>query len=358
MKKLEYQVQFTTPAFLGNAEQDGQWRTPPFKALLRQWWRVAYAAGRHHDPALLTDMHRREGELFGNAWLHHEEHGRTILDHCKSAVRLRLSRWDPGRQRTWQSLQAVHHPEVKFPVDSGLYLGFGPVVLPKGAKQPALKRNAAIQPGESATLALAVPDASASVLRQAIWLMDHYGTVGGRNRNGWGSFSLEPATAGTDPLVEPLDPAFVRPWRDCLHLDWPHAVGRDTTGPLIWQTEALPDWKAVMVRLARVKIDVRTQFRFPANLKPPHFQPLERHWLSYPITTHWVKPWGKNLRLPNSLRFQVRADPDGRLRGTIFHVPCLPPAEFRPDRRVIEGVWQRVHAFLDAPAQQLSRIPQ
>jgi hypothetical protein len=38
---LTYRVSFTTPAFLGDAEQNGQWRTPPFKALLRQWWRVA-----------------------------------------------------------------------------------------------------------------------------------------------------------------------------------------------------------------------------------------------------------------------------------------------------------------------------
>lgn len=38
---LSYTVRFTTPAFLGNAEQAGQWRTPPFKALLRQWWRCA-----------------------------------------------------------------------------------------------------------------------------------------------------------------------------------------------------------------------------------------------------------------------------------------------------------------------------
>ncbi len=43
MRKLEYQVTFNTPAFLGNADQQAQWRTPPFKALLRQWWRVASA---------------------------------------------------------------------------------------------------------------------------------------------------------------------------------------------------------------------------------------------------------------------------------------------------------------------------
>ena len=27
MKKLEYEVRFLTPAFLGNADQNGQWRT-------------------------------------------------------------------------------------------------------------------------------------------------------------------------------------------------------------------------------------------------------------------------------------------------------------------------------------------
>ena len=39
--KQSYTVRFTTPAFLGDAEQNGAWRTPPFKALLRQWWRVS-----------------------------------------------------------------------------------------------------------------------------------------------------------------------------------------------------------------------------------------------------------------------------------------------------------------------------
>ena len=44
MRELTYQVSFNTPAFLGNAEQQAQWRTPPFKAMLRQWWRMVKAA--------------------------------------------------------------------------------------------------------------------------------------------------------------------------------------------------------------------------------------------------------------------------------------------------------------------------
>ena len=60
MKKLEYEMRFLTPAFLGNAEQSAQWRTPPIKALLRQWWRVVWAAenGFSNDIAAM----RREEE--------------------------------------------------------------------------------------------------------------------------------------------------------------------------------------------------------------------------------------------------------------------------------------------------------
>jgi hypothetical protein len=43
MKRLAYILTFLTPAFLGAAEQSGRWRTPPVKALLRQWWRVVWA---------------------------------------------------------------------------------------------------------------------------------------------------------------------------------------------------------------------------------------------------------------------------------------------------------------------------
>ena len=61
-----YTVRLITPAFLGNAEQRGAWRTPPFKALLRQWWRVAIAQKYNYDYQPLRQV---EGELFGHAWL-------------------------------------------------------------------------------------------------------------------------------------------------------------------------------------------------------------------------------------------------------------------------------------------------
>lgn len=345
MKTLQYTIRFNTPAFLGDAEQNGRWRTPPFKAQLRQWWRVVYAAGHGFRPDVAS-MRAEEGRLFGNAWLEGE--------FSKSLVRLRLDRWDAGKLTNWQGLATVTHPEVSTVVGSDLYLGYGPLTLPRGARTPALKANAAIQSGESATFSLAVPDDHAARIAHALALMHRYGTVGGRSRNGWGSYALRPLPQAGEGGGEGALP--LRDWKDCLALDWPHGIGRDAKGALIWQTEALPDWKAVMKRLAELKIGLRTQFRFTSGRDAQ--QPEARHWLSYPVTNHSVKPWGGNARLPNTLRFKVRASADGQFTGVIFHMPHRPPAAFHPDSAAIEGVWEQVHAFLDAPAQKLGRIPE
>ncbi|MEW6245659.1 MAG: RAMP superfamily CRISPR-associated protein [Nitrospirota bacterium] len=354
MTKIEYTVRFLTPAFLGNAEQSGQWRTPPFKALLRQWWRVVYAA-EHSFRANAAEMRQEEGKLFGHAWLDEDRdsHGQKVAAR-KSLVRIRLDRWDEGKLKSWQPLTTVKHPEVRFPVGSDLYLGYGPVTLPRGANQPKLKANAAIQADESATLSLAVPEEEAPRIRRALWLMDRYGTLGGRSRNGWGSFSMVPL-----PLEEgkgdgrvPTGGVPLRDWNKCLDRDWPHAIGKDDRGPLIWQTaKAYEDWKTLMRDLAIIKIGLRTQFVFP-SVQPPHATVEPRHWLSYPTTTHKVRDWQKKkLRLSNSLRFKVRPDEGSpkKLRGVIFHVPCLPPPEFNPNpnRYAIEATWQTVHALLD-----------
>jgi CRISPR-associated protein Cmr1 len=352
MRTFEYTLQFNSPAFLGNAEQNGQWRTPPIKAQLRQWWRVAYAAD-HRFTVNVTEMRREEGLLFGVA-----SDGED--DSRKSLIRMRLDRWDAGQlqQSDWPRQDAkVTHPEVKnrqgetVPVGSQLYLGYGPLEFRGGGT--GLKHNAAIQFGESATLSLAIPEAHAPLIQQALGLMDRFGALGCRSRNGWGSFALLPLPQAGEGRGEGDLP--LRSWRDGLKLDWPHALGQDAQGPLIWQTAPHDDWKALMKTLAIIKIGLRTQFPFP-NERPPHRQAQARHWLSYPITNHTTAAFDRNARLPNQLRFKVRPTPDGKLVGVIFHVPHRPPSAFNPDPQAIERVWTQVHRFLDLPAQQLTRI--
>lgn len=357
MRQSQYTLQFCAPAFLGNAEQSGQWRTPPFKAQLRQWWRVAYAASQGFRPDVAR-MREEEGRLFGHAWLENDrdEHGEKVAAR-KSAVRIRLLHWDAGSlsKSRWSPLARVKHPEAP-DATADLYLGYGPVVQPRGERTPTLKANAAIQAGEENTFAIAYPDKHAPLIEQALALMSRFGTVGGRSRNGWGSYSLHPGS-GTSAL-----PAFtpIRPWSDALSLDWAHAIGADTDGPLIWQTRPFANWQTLMRELAIIKIGLRTQ-RPDFELTPDysagdretrnginHEVPQARHWLSYPVTHHDVSGWRKNnARLPNSLRFKIRPAPDGQLVGVIFHMPCLPPPAFKPQREAINAVWEQVHAFLD-----------
>ena len=360
MQRMKYRIRFLTPAFLGNAEQSGQWRMPPFKALLRQWWRVVWAE-RHRFPEDCSAMRRDEGRLFGNAWLDG--------DFRKSSVRMRLSKWTDGSltRNQWgrQELDGkIRHPEVGQSVGPLLYLGYGPLKVepvnrPGRHKEfaTALKGNAAIQAGDAAELSIAAPESDVVDIRTAMALMNAYGTVGSRSRNGWGSLEIEsldqPSTL--DTAVHEIERKsdsrlFVRPWGDALKLDWPHAIGRDDTGPLVWRTaESYADWKALMRDLAILKIGLRTMFVFPNTKPPPHPRPLDRHWLSYPITRHGTRQWDRNARLPNSLRFKIRPDREDprRLRGVIFHVPCRPPADFRSDSSVIKKVWRTTHELLD-----------
>ena len=191
--------------------------------------------------------------------------------------------------------------------------------------------------------------------------MAHYGTLGGRSRNGWGSFTLE-AGAGEPPALDGApDPALLRLWSGALDRDWPHAIGRDERGPLIWQIDdVLGDWKAAMRRLAEIKIALRTQFPFTTGRNAT--RPEARHWLSYPVTKHNVADWregaGATCACPTAFASRSERTRTGGSAGRSSTSLAYRPPQFRPDRRVIEGVWQRVHAFLDAPAQQLSRIPQ
>ncbi len=332
-------VRFLTPAFLGNAEQSGQWRTPPFKHLLREWWRVSWAEAIGFGNEV-DRLRAEEAVLFGSAA---DGTGR------QSQLRIRLGHWNQGglASHQWPNDRKVKHPEVKMDVGSALYLGFGPLSYDKGKKKTILKSNAAIQAGETAELRIAFPEDHATLIDQALSWMSDYGALGGRSRNGWGAILLE-GREDERKVKAPL-----RNWRDCLDRDWAHAIGCDDSGPLIWRTEGFDDWPALMKRLAELKIGFRTRFKF--NSGKGASRPESRHWISYPVTKHSVRTWG-NARLPNTLRFRARRDEDGQVHGVIFHMPCLPPVRpFSPDRRAIEHVWEEIHRFLDKDSN-LQRI--
>lgn len=261
-KELKYRVSFATPAFLGNAEQQAQWRTPPFKALIRQWWRVVKAREVGYD---FSKVLAAENHLFGTA----SDDG-AEKSH-RSLLRLRLSAWSEGTLKEWpavgqQGRRPLHHPEAGRPVDAEFYLGYG--VLERNrethaiqlgtSKSSGLKRTA-IDEKADVELRLMFPSQYEPELRATMQLINWFGAMGSRARNGWGALQLSEvgAPAAVTPSKEAVA-AYVRPLAECLKLEWPHAIGADSQGPLIWKTAQSGTWRDAMYKLAKLKIAYRT----------------------------------------------------------------------------------------------------
>lgn len=363
MKKLEYRVSFTTPAFLGNAEQQAQWRTPPLKALLRQWWRVAVARSHGFDHRA---MRQAEGELFGNAWLT-DANGRPA--HRKSRVTVRMDPWSFGEMtsKTWpKGMESVTTTvDGKGTVRSDVYLGFGPVLPASKLENRGITIRAAMRPEQSSFLRLAL-DAPGD-LWKPLQLLAWFGALGSRSRNGWGSLAIE-AINGTAPVTpipdvnDNLLKDIGEEWEQCLSgdRDWPHAVGTRDGRPLIWVSELFADWRKAMGCLAHVRVEARRVakgFTGPDRIGGIHL-------LGYPAGGKWELPEFRKERpnrsdhegrLASQLRFKVAATPSG-LVGLIFHVPHRFPDVLRGRLNSQQRgwlnqhertVWRAVHEYLD-----------
>ncbi len=370
MTEMTYQVSFNTPAFLGNAQQQAQWRTPPFKALLRQWWRVVQAPDVGYDHRRLLSL---ENALFGSA-ASDESGGR-------SKVQFRLSAWDEGTLNELPRMAMLKHEEVNrngqpVPVGTAVYLGFGPVTI-QGTRQ-AIAPN-----GPAHTFQLRFPSSESDTLRKAMQLAAWFGTLGSRSRNGWGSLHIEgEGLLGLEGLCDTRlnEQAPLRSLNACLNdpraADWPHALGLCADSrPAVWRVfsgkkinadgktvfEGFKDWKPVLEKLAALKIGFRTQFKFHGGA--PHNQVEDRHILAYPVTNHSLAGM-PNARLASQARFKVVKNKDGQYFGLITHLPCAMPAAFF-DRSSVHPpaisdqikVWQQVHEFLNSqPATDMTRI--
>ncbi len=350
------------PAFLGGADQSSEWRTPPIKALLRQWWRIVRAPACKFDHVKLREA---EADLFGHAWLKSEAAR-------QSRVRMQLSGgWAGGTLQNLGTDPKVKHPEVDRPPDGmvggKLYLGYGPITFQQGTR---IKFPPAIALGQTVTLRLSFPPEAAAALIAALRLMHWFGTIGGRSRNGWGSLELGGKQEFPNLWSEQARTELTklsRPVQDCLKLDWPHAFGRDGKGLLIWQTKQMKTADDVVKDLAGMKIGFRTGLQFDGTRRG---KVDRRHLLAYPITNHQVREWNAKKkggqvdsegRLANQLRFKV-ARRDGQFVGLIYHLPARLPVQLRAaldaaGRKFVEenelSTWQSVHAELD---RKLSRL--
>lgn len=322
MQKNRFQLCLSSPAFLGNATQEPQWRTPPIKALLRQWWRVTWAAG-HQFPVDFRTMRETEARLFGHAWLENDsiEDGAGHIHAVaarKSSVRLRL---EPSGQAGWPkgTQDGVH------PLSTGLstsYAWFGLVNTKNKTDRNAIKPI----PSEGhQSLAIAAPDSAWPELVQALSLISAFGNIGSRSRGGWGSLHL--------PEAKPLTPAecraLSRTLQQCLQTDWAMSLAHDAQGLCIWESaRTYPSWDKAMALIATERRDTRKSLGKEL-----------RHVLGA----------GGNERMPNPLRWKIMPADNNTLRVRAFAMPhAIPAGKAAPlHSDQLLDVWRQVCRTLD-----------
>lgn len=324
MKQLTYTVRFITPAFLGNAEQDGQWRTPPFKALLRQWWRVAYAAQRQFKVDVAA-MRKEEGLLFGHAWLEDDRDARgNKIAARKSLVRMRLNATQSGAEAwTVGSQQGVQ------PLSDGLdtsYAWFG--LIKRGSGLPN-RSGIKAEPLESVQqLQLAFPTSEDEHMGKVISLIHAFGLLGSRSRGGWGALQVD----SLDTLSAQDMRGYARDLDACLQDDWAMSLAMDERGLCVWESKTeFESWDKAMRFIAIQRKQVRTALKQNRDLRP---------------ALGFASPG----RMPSPLRWKVTASQPGKLRVRVFAMPHRIPDDGgkRLSMQELQTAWRTVSRELDS----------
>ena len=340
MQTHKYQLCFTTPAFLGNAQQQAQWRTPPIKALLRQWWRVAYAADKGFNVNVAA-MRHEEGVLFGHAWLEDdsfERNGKQVKTSARqSTVRIRLDATDSTTAYGWPLGSQTGVAPLPTSIDTS-YAWFG---IAKRAGLPDRSGIQAAPAKESVQLLrLAVRDDQAAQLRmdEVIALISQFGLLGSRSRGGWGALHVKDVA----PLSSEQIRRYTRPLDDCLRGDWPMSLATDQHGPCVWSSkEAFKTWDKAMRFVATERRHVRT------SIKHVNGKDL-RYALGFAFTG----------RMPSPLRWKIVPNGDG-LKVCIFAMPHRIPEDGgqRLSDQDLKAAWQAVCQTLDAMQNLSPRKP-
>lgn len=326
---LNIECEIVTPMFLGNAQQEAELRSAPFKGLLRYWWRVA--CGQQHEN--YQDMLAQENRIFGSA---DEGGGKSRVSvSVTPTTEMKPSKTGFGH------IDDVAHPECERtngrtnPLN---YLaGMGLIHYKDGI------RHSYFSVGERFRLSITAANDVVEDVNSAISIFAQFTAIGSRSRNGWGCFVMNGTPHVSAGFVD---------WNNAMDRDYPHCLGGDERGALVWKTrQKYQDWKQCMRDLAENYIKIRTSLNVVAGNLP------DRHLLGYPVTNHSVQRthWGKQGRHSSGLRLLVKKEGNGALRGCFLHLPHAFSNRMWPNdiQRQIR-IWRQVHNRLD---ELCERVP-
>lgn len=330
--------QVVTPMFLGNANGEAEWRAAPFKSLLRYWWRIS-------QPKIesIGDLLKQESVLFGAAGddndSQHEQSGKSVVwltvQSTAKSVKEPLSS---------KKTQKITHPELTNQVDPLVYLA-GMGLLESGKP-----KNPFFKPGSEFDLFISYPPDKKEQMETVLMLIQAFGAVGGRSRNGWGSFQFTSEIFDISIAAKRLSAITMPDWKDCMKKDYPNGLGKSPEKRLLWKTKSYhKTWEDTLMSLAEMYIAVRAGNADLPKLDPGGVKGSpkagERHLLGVPLTHHPISH-DENVRHASALRFAIKKRSEGYM-GFVLHVPHAFGLEIPSTINQIE-VWEKVHNKLDA----------
>jgi CRISPR-associated protein Cmr1 len=184
-------------------------------------------------------------------------------------------------------------------------------------------------------------------------LIQAFGTIGARCRNGWGSFQVKPGIIQKQDAIDLLNSS-TKEWTEGFRQDYPNCLGKDENRLLIWKTKNTTDkWEEAMGQLAEAYVGIRAKNvgGIPKLDGDGADYPGERHLLGFPLTNHFAQKaqnWGKRARHSSPLRFFIRKKQEGLFIGFVLHLPHRFSDQMNPmpKSKQIE-VWEKVHKKLD-----------
>ncbi len=184
-EKLTYQLEFITPAFIGGAfhEEQAELRPSSFIGILRWWFRNLAATVTSDIDAIYTI----ESELFGNT----EKAGKVWvkIEPIKENIEINPENIKELLLNTATEITSEFSKKKSEKFYPYLYLGYGNILQKKGRN--FLKKNFLISRGKpSYKISILVSKKYLKLVEALIQITSQLGSIGGRNRRGWGSFYL------------------------------------------------------------------------------------------------------------------------------------------------------------------------
>ncbi len=196
-EKLNYELEFITPAFIGGAEQDvSELRPASIVGMLRYWFRII-AGSYVKDTEELFEL---ESELFGDQ----KKAGKVW-------VRVRGNVKNKNLECITLKGCNVAKGKLKIDKDCGkVYLGYGNILylnlekhknkyrklyeicIKKGIRKGNLYVKSMLKGKQRALVEIIFPTKYRNKVEALLYIFSQLGALGSRNRRGWGNFYLIP----------------------------------------------------------------------------------------------------------------------------------------------------------------------